>query len=68
VHQGIALGRGGLVAEHLFCIRRGMPLADVALACGFADQSHLTRRFKGSVGATPAAWRTMSGVPALSEN
>ena len=42
------------------CIRRGMPLAMVALACGFADQSHLTRRFKGSVGVTPSAWRTMS--------
>jgi AraC-like DNA-binding protein len=40
-------------------IRRGMPLAMVALECGFADQSHLTRRFKGSVGVTPAAWRTM---------
>ena len=40
-------------------IRRGMPLAMVALECGFADQSHLTRRFKGSVGVTPSAWRTM---------
>jgi len=40
-------------------IRRGMPLSMVALECGFADQSHLTRRFKGSVGVTPSAWRTM---------
>jgi AraC-like DNA-binding protein len=40
-------------------IRLGMPLASVALECGFADQSHLTRRFKGSVGVTPAAWRSM---------
>ena len=40
-------------------IRLGMPLALVALECGFADQSHLTRRFKGSVGVTPAAWRKM---------
>jgi len=38
-------------------IRAGMPLADVAAACGFADQSHLTRRFKGSWGITPAGWR-----------
>jgi AraC-like DNA-binding protein len=36
-----------------------MPLATVALECGFADQSHFTRRFKGSVGVTPAAWRRM---------
>lgn len=32
-------------------------LADVALICGFADQSHLTRSFARMVGATPAAWR-----------
>jgi len=43
-------------------IRRGMPLSMVALECGFADQSHLTRRFKGSVGVTPSAWRTMVGT------
>ncbi|WP_306393776.1 AraC family transcriptional regulator [Telluria beijingensis] len=41
-------------------IRRGMPLAMVALECGFADQSHLSRRFKGSVGVTPSAWNRMS--------
>ncbi len=40
-------------------IRRGMALADVAAECGFADQSHLTRRFKGCVGVTPAQWRRM---------
>lgn len=47
------------VAHAQSLIRRGMPLAAVALACGFADQSHLTRRFKGSVGATPSLWRDM---------
>jgi len=35
----------------------GVPLADVALACGFADQSHFTRVFKNVVGASPAHWR-----------
>lgn len=40
-------------------IRSGLPLASVALGCGFADQSHLTRRFKGSVGVTPSAWGQM---------
>lgn len=43
-------------------IRIGMPLAMVALECGFADQSHLTRRFKGSVGVTPSAWTRMVGA------
>ena len=32
-------------------------LAEIALACGFASQSHLTRRFQQATGAPPAAWR-----------
>lgn len=34
----------------------GMSLATVAVTAGFADQSHFTRRFKGSVGLSPGAW------------
>jgi AraC family transcriptional regulator len=34
-----------------------LSLSDVALACGFADQSHLTRIFTGMVGLSPGAWR-----------
>jgi AraC family transcriptional regulator len=33
------------------------PLAEVALLCGFSDQSHLNRRFREIVGITPARWR-----------
>ncbi|HSI60060.1 MAG TPA: AraC family transcriptional regulator [Ideonella sp.] len=33
------------------------PIAGIALACGFSDQSHLTRAFSQAVGASPAAWR-----------
>ncbi|MBX4861366.1 helix-turn-helix transcriptional regulator [Rhizobium sophorae] len=33
------------------------PLAEVAIACGFADQSHFTRVFAGIVGTTPGNWR-----------
>jgi len=36
---------------------RQSPLSEVALACGFADQSHLTRVFTRLSGAGPAAWR-----------
>lgn len=32
-------------------------LSDIALACGFADQSHLTRVFGERVGTSPARWR-----------
>jgi AraC-like DNA-binding protein len=34
----------------------GTPIGEVAHACGFADQSHLTRRFKGAVGIPPGNW------------
>lgn len=34
-----------------------MPLSDVALECGFADQSHLCRLFKSELGMTPLAFR-----------
>ncbi|WP_426126083.1 helix-turn-helix domain-containing protein [Pararhizobium sp. PWRC1-1] len=36
------------------------PLADVAIACGFADQSHFTRVFSTIVGTTPGHWRRNS--------
>jgi len=32
-------------------------LVEIALSCGFADQSHFTRMFKSFVGVTPATWR-----------
>jgi AraC-like DNA-binding protein len=35
----------------------GQEVADVALACGFADQSHLTRAFKARAGLTPGRFR-----------
>jgi AraC-like DNA-binding protein len=38
-------------------IRNGDTLAGAAHACGFADQSHLTRVFTRHFGFTPGAWR-----------
>lgn len=34
-----------------------VPLCDLALRAGFADQSHFTRAFKGHTGHTPAEYR-----------
>lgn len=34
-------------------------LTDVALRCGFSDQSHLTRTFGRAVGVTPGHWRRL---------
>jgi len=38
-------------------VTSALPLAEIAAACGFADQSHLTRVFSQIVGAGPGAWR-----------
>jgi AraC-like DNA-binding protein len=34
-----------------------LSLAEVAISCGFGDQSHFTRAFANIVGATPGNWR-----------
>jgi AraC-like DNA-binding protein len=34
-----------------------MSLAEIALACGFSNQSHFTRFFSAVVGASPGMWR-----------
>jgi AraC family transcriptional regulator len=33
------------------------PLAQLALACGFCDQAHLSRLFRRKIGMPPSAWR-----------
>lgn len=35
-------------------------LTDIALSCGFADQSHLNRCFRRVLGTSPGLWRRMS--------
>jgi len=40
----------------------GMPLADVAGRCGYADASHFSHRFKEMVGATPRQYRAAVGL------
>ena len=46
------------VARAKTLLRGRSPIAEVALACGFSSQSHLTRAFKLATGATPAAFRS----------
>lgn len=38
-------------------LSEGAAIASVAANLGFADQSHLNRRFKGAFGVTPGEWR-----------
>ena len=39
--------------------RSGLGLQEIALNCGFADQSHLTRVFSRALGQSPGQWRRM---------
>jgi AraC family transcriptional regulator len=43
-------------AQHLLEAEK-MPLAQVAMACGFHNQSHFTKTFKRYLGVTPRAYR-----------
>ena len=38
------------------------PLSQIAVACGLADQSHLSKVFRRQVGQTPGIWRRMNWV------
>lgn len=48
-------------------LREGTPASQVAVVCGFFDQSHFTRLFRASYGITPAAFaaahRSSSRLP-----
>ena len=41
-----------------------LSLPDIALACGFGDQSHFSRMFSAAVGLSPGLWRRLQPVPA----
>lgn len=43
-------------------ISRGVKLSDVAVDCGFTDQSHLSHNFKRSLGTTPGAYQRMTSA------
>ncbi|HIP78910.1 MAG TPA: AraC family transcriptional regulator, partial [Kiloniellaceae bacterium] len=38
-------------------LREGLPLAEAAVASGFADQSHMTRAFVRQFGISPGRYR-----------
>jgi AraC family transcriptional regulator len=43
-------------AQHLL-LEKDTPIAQIAVECGFGDQTHLTRTFKRILGVTPASFR-----------
>jgi AraC family transcriptional regulator len=42
-----------------------LPLAEIAISCGFADQSHFTRVFSRSIQSSPGAWRRFRRAASL---
>ncbi|WP_271896035.1 helix-turn-helix domain-containing protein [Candidatus Phyllobacterium onerii] len=54
-HAYILKERVSLAQRMMLATRE--PLSRVAVACGFSDQSHLTRVFGRAVGETPYGWR-----------
>jgi AraC family transcriptional regulator len=54
-HQWLMLRR--IDAAKSLMRRRDLALSEIAVACGFADQSHFTRAFSKAVGTSPGGWR-----------
>jgi len=52
-------------ASHLLAHSR-TSLADIALACGFSDQSHLSFLFKRYMGLSPSKFRSLAGLNSAS--
>jgi AraC family transcriptional regulator len=40
-----------------------LPLCEIALICGMADQAHLSRLFRRATGQPPSAWRRQYASP-----
>ena len=60
-HMGVSPHRyicGQRVRHAQALLRQGMPLATVASAVGFCDQSHLSRRFKHLCSMTPGQYQS----------
>ncbi|QPF93274.1 helix-turn-helix domain-containing protein [Bradyrhizobium commune] len=54
-HQWL-LRRRVHAAQQLMAVRE-LPLSEIAISAGFANQSHFTRVFSSIVGVSPGAWR-----------
>lgn len=45
-----------------------LPLAEIALSCGFADQSHFTTAFRRLTDTTPLRWRRQNLRPCAEQS
>lgn len=68
---GVSLARFNLLrrleqAQRM--LQAGSSIVEVALACGFTDQAHMTRAFRQAHGLTPGRWISFTKEPVLSLN
>ena len=58
---GLAVGVGSTLRTDLLVagavLTGQLSLAEIALACGFADQAHMSRLFRRHLDLPPARWR-----------
>ena len=66
VHQHVIAKR--IQHAQKLLARSGRPLAQIALDCGFADQSSFSRRFLAVAGESPASWRSSHSIRPLSRH
>ncbi len=62
-HRGTSVGeaiRAARVTRAKTLLATRMPLAEIALTCGFHDQAHFTRVFRAATGETPGSYRSKS--------
>jgi AraC-like DNA-binding protein len=57
-HAFVIRCRLAVATQHM--LQTDLPLSDIALRCGFADQAHFCKHFRQATGSTPAAWRRAS--------
>jgi AraC family transcriptional regulator len=54
-HAFVLHRRLEFAAEYM--LQTVLPLCDIALRCGFADQAHFSKHFRQANGLSPSAWR-----------
>lgn len=55
------------VAKQLMTVR-DLPLSEIAMSAGFANQSHFTRVFSSMIGVSPGVWRREAQGAAIDES
>lgn len=61
IERRLYRARALLTAGDAGAVPGGRSLADVALACGFASQSHMTELFRRRLGLSPGRFRQLAG-------